>query len=359
MNKLLLFLGAGASKPLGIPTMVEMVGEIESQLENDEAELFSTIRKAIARRGIDTDIEAILSVVQAIARGASALELGYPAMYLVKEVLDGDTRGTLSAGRREEKVAAHLVETIQGRVRELCSPTDLQNREPRLFEPYTDLFARLLKIPGVNSLDLGDGTKAPAVTMVTTNYDLAVETYFQEHRFKIPDLFDSGSVGTPKLPPAGIVGTGHQLKLVKLHGSLNWFLLEGGEVVQDPVGPGHIAGRRNLGHMLLYPIQQKDLYLYPWMDLFWVYRRDLRDTENWVFIGYRFGDEYLTAITREALRDTPRARAFIFGPRAKEGRECLVGNERNLETRVEAVRGYFGKTEDHEDLVSAISPAGK
>src|SRR2546428_12322731 len=65
----MLFLGAGASKPLGIPTMAEFTETIIERLESplrgvDYEPIIRGIQATVRKFGFNPDIEAILSVLQ-------------------------------------------------------------------------------------------------------------------------------------------------------------------------------------------------------------------------------------------------------------------------------------------------------
>ena len=66
----LAFLGAGASKPFGIPTMQEMVDKFEERLERDDAKcfaLYSRIKSTlVSAYGNSIDIESVFSVLHGI-----------------------------------------------------------------------------------------------------------------------------------------------------------------------------------------------------------------------------------------------------------------------------------------------------
>lgn len=53
---------------------------------------------------------------------------------------------------------------------------------------------------------------------------------------------------------------------------------------------------------MLYPIQQKDLYLYPWFNLSYRFKEDLERTKTWIVIGYSFNDEFILNMFGEALK---------------------------------------------------------
>lgn len=70
---------------------------------------------------------------------------------------------------------------------------------------------------------------------------------------------------------------------------------------------------------MLYPIQQKDLYLYPWYDIFKQFKQDLIKTRNWIVIGYSFNDEFIRNMLLEVFRqEKQNSRMLIIHPRARE-----------------------------------------
>ena len=82
----LVFLGAGTSKPFGIPTMQEMVIEFEKELKNNHAELFdfySKIKDVLIKEYGDSkiDIESMLSVINGISANTKPAELGHFVFY--------------------------------------------------------------------------------------------------------------------------------------------------------------------------------------------------------------------------------------------------------------------------------------
>src|SRR5437870_5746411 len=62
----MLFLGAGASKPFGIPTMKEFTEEIPKALRDDEAKEINDILLRLKGHGYpDADIESVMDVLTA------------------------------------------------------------------------------------------------------------------------------------------------------------------------------------------------------------------------------------------------------------------------------------------------------
>jgi hypothetical protein len=63
---------------------------------------------------------------------------------------------------------------------------------------------------------------------------------------------------------------------------------------------------------MLYPIQQKDLYLYPWFNLFRRFRQDVQKSKTWLVIGYNFNDEFIRNIFLEALESRDQTHELIL-----------------------------------------------
>ena len=84
----LVFLGAGASKQFGIPTMQEMVDKFEEKLERDDTKcfaLYSRIKNTLVNAyGNSIDIESVFSVLHGIESQTTVKDLGYYAYYFIK-----------------------------------------------------------------------------------------------------------------------------------------------------------------------------------------------------------------------------------------------------------------------------------
>ena len=151
----------------------------------------------------------------------------------------------------------------------------------------------------------------------TTNYDRVQETYW-EGKEDINDLFKKGK-GIETLDIGRLPNANERIKLVKLHGSLDWYKV-GGEIVRslDSKRP-KIGGKTVEREQVLYPIQQKDLYIHPWYDIFRQFKQDLSKTLNWIVIGYSFNDEFIRNMFLEVFRQEKQdSRMLIIHPRARE-----------------------------------------
>ena len=56
---------------------------------------------------------------------------------------------------------------------------------------------------------------------------------------------------------------------------------------------------------MLYPIQQKDTFVPPYLDMFYALNESLRRSRTWLVIGYSFADDVLRAMfARSSKPDT-------------------------------------------------------
>ncbi|MFL6378690.1 MAG: SIR2 family protein, partial [Nitrososphaeraceae archaeon] len=130
------------------------------------------------------------------------------------------------------------------------------------------------------------------------------------------------------------------VKLVKLHGSLDWFKLKNGKIVNLPSYRAKHGKQPVEGEMILYPLHQKDLYLYPWFELFKGLKRDLSKIKTWISIGYSFNDEFIRNIFHEALNDSVHKLVIV----APDANGIVPEKFTNYEDYIRKINGRFGET---------------
>jgi hypothetical protein len=95
------------------------------------------------------------------------------------------------------------------------------------------------------------------------------------------------------LPPEQLVQEG--FRIIKLHGSLSWYRRKDGLLVEYPDGkPTRETESQQIQEsLMIYPIEEKALHEEPYIILMNAFRRHLRTSKKWLFIGYRFNDPFL------------------------------------------------------------------
>jgi hypothetical protein len=180
----------------------------------------------------------------------------------------------------------------------------------------------------------------------TTNYDL-VQEHFWEGIADINDLSEKVQ-GVEVINTELVFKVTTNVKLVKLHGSLNWYKIDDKTIVKSERERMNIGGKSVKGQAMLYPIRQKDLYLEPWFNLFRGLKKDLFQTPIWIVIGYSFNDPFIKGIFLECL-ERGRHKMIIVHPCAQNIKEKMFNHD-----DVKVVPKKFHEDNAKELLVNII-----
>ena len=103
--------------------------------------------------------------------------------------------------------------------------------------------------------------------------------------------------------------------------------------------------------MILYPLHQKDLYLYPWFELFKGFKHDLSKTKNWISIGYSFNDEFIRNIFHEALDDNMHKLVIV----APDANGIVSDKFSDYKDHIRKINGKFGETETVSRILDELN----
>jgi hypothetical protein len=145
---------------------------------------------------------------------------------------------------------------------------------------------------------------------------------------------------------------GDMINLIKLHGSIDWYGLADGSIVKLDETKSIFAKQKVTGELMLYPLQQKDLYLYPWFDLFYRFKRDLEKTAIWLVIGYRFNDEFIRNMFIEILEKGRHAMILVDPDSYGVVREHF---NKYQDDRIKSVVGKFGNKQTTTDILDKLN----
>ena len=266
------FLGAGASKACGLPDVSELQKLVTERLEPESKE--QLIRQLEGR-----NLEQALSRIR---RFAALLE--------GESLLEGLTRDT--AENLDQEVCQAIVGELS---------VEDANLGPVL--QFSSWAAR--------------ADYHWPLEVFTVNYDLLVETSFEERRLPYFDGFVGNLQGrfhtelvegTPEEPDSWILPS--FVRLWKLHGSVNWAWdkATGTEIVRTgtPVSSSAAA---------IYPSDAKydESRRMPFLVLQDRFRRALAQPETLTLVsGYSFGDDHLNEMIFDAAARRPRSETIIF-----------------------------------------------
>src|SRR5439155_24600799 len=177
----------------------------------------------------------------------------------------------------------------------------------------------------------------PNWQMFTTNYDNVLEVFFRGGAAQLsPNIslntgfdYDRRSQSHILSPVRFLEPNG--IKLVKLHGLVTWWVEEGSWAVvekEQPPSPAYLPQRYG-EQVMLYPIEQKDTFVPPYLNMFYALAEALRQSRRWLVIGYSFADDILRAMfARSSKPDTVLV---------------LVHPDENVAKRVQEEPGWKGQ----------------
>lgn len=289
-----IFLGAGASKPFGISTMQEMVTEFEEKLGKDSPELYqyySEIKNSLVAEYGESqiDIESMFSVIQGIANKTEPKELGHFAFYYMTK-----NSRPYEINPREIELATQVQNELENYIKTTCSFKLDSNESTEIYKnSYIPLFS---SIEGDKQTYHNEYTLVHDWKTFTTNYDFIFEGFWRSFQEPI-DHFDRIENSNIFTFSRKVLGP-HSLS--KLHGSLDWTKnIENGDIIRRKESSFDTVITE--GNVLLFPIQQKDMYLHPWFTLFQDLKTGLLQSKTWYVIGYAFNDPFIFNVFKETL----------------------------------------------------------
>ena len=333
LSSLVLFLGAGASRPFGIPTMKELVPLFKKHLESnrkgnreieEQCELYNDITTTAQdahsllfhRRQSHVDLESVFSIIDGLTKGDPSAGMSYYPYYYYLSTMDDSARTEFLdvTGNFAEKtsakvdIARRLGATLEDFLVESCIIKD-DKMFDRLDIVFGDLFTKLgtrehaLQTVGRQKYGTGNWV------IHTTNYDTCVESFCEQSEIPYNDGFEWNSQKREQVPNWGLLGK-PGFKLIKLHGSIVWIDKQGVGLTKQRVpayrdlfGSRSAIGRMKFeGRRMIYPVDQKQIFLDPQFHLYYRLKLDLASSPRWIIIGYSFNDPIITQIFQEAYK---------------------------------------------------------
>ena len=327
----MLFLGAGASKPLGIPTMAEFTDAVVKDLDSRGMQTWGSLVKdllaRVATAGLKPDIESVLSVLQGLGNPQKALaDVGAQAILF----------GNPFSLSKENNVAKVAIEQIEEAIHRRCVGIDHQSAIDLFGALWDALWANIAFPVAQNNLfSVGVG---PLMKIFTTNYDLAVETFLKSRNYGFDDGFHQDDVGDIAFDGNWVQG---KVSLFKLHGSVDYLVKKDGKVTRteallqeaDPFGRA-VKERR-----MIYPTGEKYATRSPYYEYLGQLRQALTKEQVCIALGYSFRDTPINNAFLDGIQRNPKLRILVVGPSASQ---IKSGLEKDLQRNVLALNEAFG-----------------
>src|SRR2546422_1557384 len=173
----MLFLGAGASKPVVIPTMKEFTQAVLKDMEKRGANyepLVASIQASISKYGIEPDIEAVLTVLDGKLNSRRSLD----NLAAQQITFPADSRGD------EKGLALLAMDEIQTSIYQICIgvvPQIATNVYSKLWETISAPFSIRYSESSPGSRT-GLEARGLVRRIFTTNYDLSMEIFLKSKR---------------------------------------------------------------------------------------------------------------------------------------------------------------------------------
>jgi hypothetical protein len=217
--------------PFGLPTMRQLANEFELTLEKNSPtqKKYQAVKGVLERAYGYVDIESIFSVIDLMVKDIRYLDYGFASAYILYMMSMVDLKDKASYPF-EVETAKEIAKLLKEFIRNRCKLDDSEKVDKKINLLYGKVFEafctkyNIQKVAQIGQSPFFD----PRCQIYTTNYDLAIESYFQGITY-INDLWrDEHNIKTLDVEKNDAGST----TLIKLHGSLNWFQLEDGRIVK-------------------------------------------------------------------------------------------------------------------------------
>ena len=336
-KELVIFLGAGASMPFGIPGMSEFVDSLDCaimsgkiSIKDDERELWHNLLMESGEK----DLEWILSTLN----GLSERNLRSRIRLLDLPFDEGKLEQIQTKAKK-------LKTKIEEYIKEKCLLP--QERRDEAIKYYNSFFEELLNARGYHP------------KIFTTNYDNVIESSNEErnlfldpnidtHRPKIALVngFSSSKVSRsriwgPRIFEAKIIEDCIPQYFFKLHGSIDWYATSSDILEIPAIAPSmKLPSGKQAGSLLIYPVEEKRIFSSPFTELFYQFRSTLLyEARILLVIGYSFRDDIFQNLFKEALERNKDLRIFV----ANKDRNQIAKVQKEFgENRVVPIAEEFG-----------------
>lgn len=351
----MIFLGAGASKPYGIPTLEEFSEDVLNKLRQiGHEEVIRNIQESLKEFSMTTDFESLYSILEGLTNPVRSVQYAGPlTAFLVR------SKRNLPIGYDYTQVLSDLRRIIYDKCL-IISDEETFKKVERCLDQLLEVtkentcMERIVGKTGPRDVNIGK-------IFTTTNYDMALELYFLSKEVPVTDGYEDTGALVKHFNPLLLSDpyTPERSRgIIKLHGSI-WQFLRGKEMIKTKLDPHSDAFPFKIQverEMMIYPTREKDILNYQFFPFFSIFK-SIAWTKLLV-IGYSFRDEPVNTAIIENMRLYEKSQIIIINPRPDEVLENLYSNIpesikwRIPEYRIYKFGGKFGSSEVFDYLKS-------
>lgn len=296
-SKVAFFLGAGASVPLSLPDSSGFIVGFEQRLRS-QGHGFAEWLSAASTAAGTSDVEVLLDAIEDWLSTLESVSV-IPAQNLAEQ-LAAHVRPVVETYKELVTAIRREVVETYGRV----SPDEA-------FSLYKPILLDVLLQRGVRR----------TIPVFTTNYDTAIEAFADQaatDELQLVDGFRHTSMGlrweaTNYRKYQRGRKTGIDIVLFKLHGSSNWYRMQGGSIEKNDnfeLDPG------NLKNIMIFPTQRKAEYLgnEPFDTSYGYFKACLARLRLLIVVGFSFRDAEIRRLIWQTLKARSNFHLFVIDP---------------------------------------------
>lgn len=281
-------MGAGISFDAKLPLMHLLTKKVKKDVESNHKKVFDEILTPLFKELPENHhIEHVLSHLGDYAALAERSEKKKP-------IINGIEVKLADLEYAHNKILESISNVIRSGYVEDQNGNMLE--EGTLSKPIVDIEAHLEFIDALfNHASAGVSERRKATNIFTTNYDTLLEDALSLNKVPYWDGFAGGAVAhrTQRYgEPTPL--NGQRANLIKMHGSIDWFLCEKGHVWRVRDNDKYPKANRRV---LIYPQATKYIATQqdPFSTQFDLFRKSLNSTNDNILAvcGYSFGDEHI------------------------------------------------------------------
>jgi hypothetical protein len=329
-SPIILFVGAGASVPLGKPAMKQFVEKLAVEITaGSDASLLSAL---ISVRG--HDLELILG----------DLEIFLNLPYVSSFVFDNENFPAYEVNRND---VANLRSLIRHSIIREYRKIDIE-RAVAVYQPLFDtIFSHI-------------HSSAYCLPIFTTNYDLAIENFCRKQfmQYNLTDGIEENSSEREIFWNPGeferfcIHSPNRHIILFKLHGSVNWMRLKSNGKIIHSLPMYDIVDSDEYQNSIIYPAGNKITTSEPYLTGYHYFSRCCEQAKLIIAIGYSFRDYEALGCLLKARQVNDDLKLILLSPDAYNVLETIPDDDRIFWT--EPIYGYFGNPDSEAKYLAEI-----
>ncbi|HEC93055.1 MAG TPA: hypothetical protein ENI51_08715 [Candidatus Atribacteria bacterium] len=295
-NNTFIFLGAGASKEAGLPTIKDLANLLKEELDNPSK---------LKEGEVSEFLKRIISILENKKQNSLTIEDILETIYHIYFLMTGSNNEILPSIKGVEKIDRNIMDLSITFIKKLVYENCIDIDQEKL-NTHKCFFQCML-----------NSGRMRKFRVFTTNWDIIVEKVCDILEFKCEDgftgIFDAfESFNILRENHSTILPT---VFLYKLHGSLNWIHYGNNKIIRTV----DKLERENYEKVMIYPTPFKfrEILGYPYSDLLSFFSDSIsRKSQSplLIVIGYSLGDSHIISKISNMLKENERSNLFIINP---------------------------------------------